>query len=401
MTEPVPFEAISNAPSRTRNLLLRRLIDFVALPTSSVAPQDRAMGGDILLDMLLHATDEERALCGRRLAAMSEAPRRLLRYIAQCSFDIAQPVLEQNESFDASDLCQILERVSSEHRVVIAGRKSVPPAVCDRLVTVGEIQALRVLLKNKGACLPEQAIDILVGRSRKEDDLCPLIIKRPELRPAQAMAMFWWADGPTRRIILQRFAAERLELIEMCADIFAIAAEEGWSDPVARKTLQSIERRQRNRDAIDKSPYESLEHAVQMASENGMSPELAQEIGYLAGVKPVTIAKLISDTGGEGLAVLCKATGLKRAAMTQLWQSLKRPLELDDGQPSSHFDFVMETFDILSVAKAQTALRYWNWALSSSFSPTQLKVAGMDQAEANDETAFSTSQRTAGLVFGR
>ena len=39
-----------------------------------------------------------------------------------------------------------------------------------------------------------------------------------------------------------------------------------------------------------------------------MTPEMAQEIGYLAGIKPVTSAKILSDAGGEGVAVLCKAT---------------------------------------------------------------------------------------------
>ncbi|MEM9053696.1 MAG: DUF2336 domain-containing protein, partial [Pseudomonadota bacterium] len=135
--------------------------------------------------------------------------------------------------------------------------------------------------------------------------------------------------------------------------------------------------------------------------QSGMTPETAQEIGYLSGVKPVTIAKLLSDTGGEGLAVLCKSTGLKRPALRHLWQSLKRPLEDEDGNPHPHFLHVMETYDVLSVAKAQTTLRYWNWSLSSTFSPSRVKESGLDEDEANDEAAFSTARRTASLVFGK
>ena len=74
----------------------------------------------------------------------------------------------------------------------------------------------------------------------------------------------------------------------MCSDIFAYAAREGYSDPVVRKTLQVIERRQRNRLALDKSPHDSLEAAIQHAVAKGMDQKSAAEISYLSGIKPST-----------------------------------------------------------------------------------------------------------------
>ena len=397
MVEPIPLLTEKNG-GRARQALMRRLIDYVSIPGSNVPHQDRAMAGDILLEILFHATDQDRALCARRLAVMKDAPRRLLRYLAQCSFEVAQPILEQNEAFDASDLCQIVERVTTQHRLAMAGRKIIQPALSDKLAEFGEPSVLEALVKNRGSQLSEHALDVLVARSRKHERLSNLLIKRTDLRPSQAMILFWWADGDTRRDILRRFAADRLEMIEMCGDVFAMAAEEKWADPVARKALQLIERRQRNRAAIEKSPYDSLEHAVSTAAAVGMDPTLAQEIGYLAGVKPVTIAKIMSDHGGEGLAVLCKATGLKKRPLAQLWKALKRPLKMEDGELHPLFAYTLETYDLLTVAKAQTSLRYWNWSLSSSFSPSATKRALMDE-EANDESDFSASRRTAKLVF--
>jgi len=400
MADPTQFDPENTGGGQARKLLLRRLIDYIALPGSQVAPQDRSMGGDILLDMLLHATDEERLLCSSRLAGMTEAPRRVLRYLAQCNIEIAQPLLEQSEAFDSSDLLEIIDQVSSHHRALIARRKKVPVAVCDLLSRQAELSVIQALLQNKGAHFSETAMDILVERSRKEDGLVNLLITRNELKPAQAMAMFWWSDRDTRRMILQRHAADRAEMVGMCADVFAIAAQEEWSDPVARKALQLIERRQRNRAAIEKSPYESLEAAVEAAARDGMTPDFAQEIGYLAGIKPVTSAKILSDQGGEGIAVLCKATGLKKPTFENFWRALKRPLTDDQGAPHAMYAFLMETYDLLTVAKAQTTLRYWNWSLSSSFSAGGNKLAGADVDQANDESAFSTSRRTASLVFG-
>lgn len=396
------MEAQMNSPKggRARDALFRRLLDLVAMPASRLAHQDRNMVGDILLDMLFHATTEERSLCASRLATSREAPRRLLRYLAQCSFEIAQPLLEQNEAFDACDLSEIVESTSTEHRMAIARRKVVAPGVSAALAEHGEPHVVRELVANPGAVLPESALDKLLTRSRDESQLCALMVERLELRPSQAMAMFWWSDGATRRKILQRHAADRLEVIETCKDVFEMMAAEKWADPVARKALQLIERRQRNREALERSPFDSLESAINSAAMEGMNAELAQEIGYLCGIKPVTIAKILSDKGGEGLAVLCKATGVKRDFLPVLWASLRRPLEIDNDEMHPQFAIVAETYEILTVAKAQTTLRYWNWSLSSAFSPQALREAQASGAPANEEAAFSTSQRTARLVFG-
>lgn len=386
---------------KARRALYRRLLDVVAMPSARVPAQDRHMVGDILLDMLFHAEERERMMCANRLRDSRDAPRRLLRYLGQSSYNIAQPILEHNDGFNATDLIEICELGTVEHRTTIAGRKTVEGAVSVHLSEHAEPHILKTLLGNRGAELPEQAIDILVQRSREVDSLCEMLVERLEVKPSQAMAMFWWSDGATRRKILQRHAAERTEVINLCSDVYEIAAAEKWADPVARKALQMIERRQRNRAALEKSEFGSLEEACNTAATEGMNATIAQEIGYLSGVKPVTIAKIMSDKGGEGLAVLVKATGLHRDFLGVLWAALKRPIQIEEGKLHPQYVLVRDTYEILSVAKAQTTLRYWNWSLSSAFSPRSQNGVGMGAEPANQDAEFSTSQRTARLVFGR
>ena len=386
---------------KARKILFRRLLDYVALPASEVTAQERSMGGDILLDMLFHASEAERKTAAERLANMREAPRRVLRYLAQCDFEIAEPLLIENEAFDASDFLQILDQVTVQHRKAIAERRHVATAVCDALAEKAEVEVLAALLVNDAAELSETALDTLVLRSRKAPELCPLIIKRLELRPMQAMAMFWWADGPTRRLILQRQAAERNELIDMCGDLFAMAAEEGWRDPITRQTLQLIERRQRSRTAIERSPFDSLEEAIGHAAQNGLTPELIEDIGYLSGLKPITIAKIVTDPGGESIAVLCKATGLKREFLEKFWLASDRQILLTGGLKNPDYDYVLETYELLTVAKAQTTLRYWNWSLSTAFTLSALENSEELEEDDSEESTFSAARRTVRLVFGQ
>ncbi len=334
-------------------------MDVVALPSSRGNIQDRAIAGDLLLEILVESDVAARELCARRLQEMSQAPKRLLRFLALDVPHVAQLLLADNKAFDDADLCHIVEHGQSAHRVFVAHRREIGPAVASAIAESGDVLAMRALLENTQSRLSDRSVELMVAASRDAPALPPLLIQREEVRPAHALAMFWWSGPVERRQILLRFSAERTLLIDMCGDIFRYAAD---VDPVVRKALQVIERRQRDRTAIDRSPHESLEAAIDAAVIAGMSPEALMDIAALSGVKASTAERICQDLGGEGLAVLCKATGLKRPYLRALWTALRRPHDGPD------FARVMEAYETIAVAKAQTVLRYWNWSLSAAFS---------------------------------
>ena len=366
-----------------RRALLRRLMDVVALPSSRGNYQDRAIAGDILLEILIESDVAARELCAKRLHEMSQAPKRLLRFLALDAPHVAQVILADNKAFDDADLAYVVANGATPHRVAVANRTEIGPAVASAIAESGDTAAMRALLDNTGAKLSERSVELMVSASRKARELTPLLIEREEMRPAHALAMFWWSEAPERRRILTRFSAERILLLDMCADIFGYAAREGYADPVVRKALQIIERRQRNRAAIAKSPHESLEAAIASALVAGMDAATMTEISYLSGIKPTTGEQIFQDPGGEGVAVLCKATGLKRQFLRDLWSALGRSTAEGDRR----FAQVSEVYETIAVAKAQTVLRYWNWSLSSAYSPDE--VEGQEE----DADAFARTLR--------
>ncbi|HKT53191.1 MAG TPA: DUF2336 domain-containing protein, partial [Caulobacteraceae bacterium] len=251
-------------------------------------------------------------------------------------------------------------------------------------------------LKNPDTRLTSEAIESLVAGTREHPRIIPLLLRRSELRPSHAYILFWWADADARRTILQRFAVSREILQEAASDVFALAAAEGWNDPLSRQALQFIERRQRNRAAIDKSPFASLDDAVAAAQE-GLSREIAEEISYLSGLKPMTGAKIFTDAGGEPIAVLCKATGLPKGAVRALWRGLRRRETDSSGALWPALERVLVTYDMIAVDRAQTVLRYWNWSLTSALTPTLLKALREGDGEDLDE--YSVPQRAAMLAL--
>ncbi len=406
MSEPAPLDIRSDEADpvmqgRARGALIKRLADVVCLPSSRVNAFERAVTADLLVEMLREAALDERVRVARRLANLNEIPPSLVRLLLRDQFEVSRMLLEVCPWLNDADLLDCARQAGPEHRRAIALRRGVAELVCDAVIEPMEPAVIDALLRNELAKLSADAVETLVAASRDQPRYISLLLKRAELRPSHAYILFWWSDQAARRIVLQRFAVSREVLQEAASDVFALAAAEKWNDPLSRKALQFIERRQRNRAAIEKSPFESLDAAI-LAAEPGMTRETAEEISYLAGLKPMTGAKIFTDRGGEPVAILCKATGLPRAALISLWRALKRPETEADGSPSVLLEQVLVTYDMIAVDRAQTVLRYWNWSLSSALTPALLKAI-RDGGEAEDE--YSVPQRSAILAlsgdFGR
>jgi uncharacterized protein (DUF2336 family) len=388
--EPIRL-ADEAAAVRLRAALARRIQDVIGLPTSRITLHERSMAADLLLDMLRDCDEGLRRRAAERIVPITDAPKNLLRRLSSDAIDVARPLLEESEAFDDSDLIFVAQTGTTAHRVLISRRRHVSQAVSDALVMQDEPDVALALLRNEGAGLSPIALDRLVELSRDHGELMGPMLRRPELTPSQALTAFWWANRADRRRILQRYSAERLTMQESVSDLFAEAARLGWSDGTVRKTLQFIERRQRNRAALERSDYASLEDAVAHL-EARPSRELIREIGYLAGIKPGTAAQIFADPGGEAIAVLVKATGMKRQHLQSIFNALRRTAAGDDS-----LEAAIMIFDTLSTNRAQTVLRYWNWALTSAMAPRD--VIAMDEDTAAMLGDASAAARMATLVF--
>lgn len=397
LTEPVPVEDVSITPT-VRRQLAKRLADVICIPASQLSPQERHMAGDILVELLRDADIELREGVAKRLVMLNEAPRTILVILARDKINVAKHVLEKSKSLTDSDLIQIAHKVSSKHRNVISQRRKVSDAVVDVIVQFLEEDVVETLLKNKGAHFSETALQRILNVSRSHQTYVSLLIKREELRPSHGLTMFWWANEANRKKILHRFAVTRSVLQESCGDLFPKAALEGWDDSGVRKALQFIERRQRNRAAIERSDYESLEEALVHAENEGVTRRFVEEFSYMAGIKPATGAQIITDKGGEAIAILCKAPGLKREDLTRLWRALKRPTHDEEGNDHPNFERVMRVYDSISTDKAQTVLRYWNWSLTASLNAEVLRY--IKDGVIPKEEKFGAAAISAALVFG-
>jgi uncharacterized protein (DUF2336 family) len=388
-----PLELSEPHAPKARLALVSRLCELVSWPESRIPAYERQLAADILVGLLRASSLELRQRCAHGLARISDAPKALLRYLARDEISVAGPLLEAGVGFDDSDLIATIRAGVTPHWVAIAKRRGLTEPVTDALIQTGEVSVIEAVLRNQFAKLSMQGVDVVVARSRQAASLPKLLVARTELRPTQALVLFWWASFESRVQILRRFAVDRTALILELGDVFKMAAAEGWADADTRKALQVVERRQRNRAAAAQSPYGSLEGAL-AAAEHGLDKHLLHEIAHLAGIKPTTAQQIFTDVGGEAIGVLCKAVGLKRPLFLALWRALRRP----NGDPDSTDNSLGRAayvFDTLATAKAQTVVRYWNWSFTAD-------AVELQRVSFEDDTLdLSLARRNAALLFGR
>jgi uncharacterized protein (DUF2336 family) len=390
---PAPLDLVQPHTAKARNAIIARLCEIVSWPESRVPAYERHLAADILVGLLRTSNVELRRRCAQGLVLIHEAPKPLLRYLARDEISVAQPLLEAGIGFDDSDLIATVRAGIAPHWLAIARRRALSESLTDALLATGDVQVIDAVLRNRSSRLSAQGVDLIVARSRQAPSLPAALVPRAELRPTQALVLFWWAGFEARLQILRRFAVDRNVLILELGDVFAMAAAEGWSDADARKTLQVVERRQRNRAAAAQSSYGSLEGAL-AAAVHGLDRGLINEIAHLAGVKPTTAAQIFADTGGEAIGVFCKAVGLKRPALIDLWRALRRP-QGDVDSTDNPLGRTIYVFDTLATAKAQTVLRYWNWSFTAD-------AAGLEGTTYSDDTLELTlARRNAALLFHR
>lgn len=376
---------------RARAALLRRLCEVVSWPENRMPQHERQLAADILLGLLRTASVEVRSRCAQGLIRVHEAPKALLRYLARDDFQVARELLENGVGLDDSDLIATVRAGVAQHWLAIARRRGLNEAVTDALCQTNDVAVIEALLRNNLARLSVQGVELILAKTRQAEHLAPLLTLRPEIKPTQALIMFWWVGFDVRVQIIRRFAADRSALLAELGDVFALAAAEGWADADVRKALQTIERRQRNRVAAQRSPFGSLENAITVGVERGADRALLDEIGHLAGVRPATAAQIFSDPGGEAIGVLCKATGLRRQYLLMLWRALRRP----GGDPAALDNALGRTvfvYDTLATVKAQTVLRYWNWSFTAD---------AASFADEGDDENQSQARRNAILLFQR
>ncbi|MEZ5894940.1 MAG: DUF2336 domain-containing protein [Parvularculaceae bacterium] len=361
--DDLPIDDIGLSPevspgASARALLVRKLLDIVVLPAARISANERSLTADLMLQVLDKVEASLRLEVSRRVCRVPEAPNALVRMLLLDEPEIAEPIIRHAESISEALLIECANEGKTAHREMIARRIDLTSSLADAIISHGEPEVCKLLLRREEYELSPSAIDIMVSRSTADREVQELLLRRRELEPAHGFMMFWWVDGANRKRILARFAMDRSIVQDAVQDLYPKVFGPGAStDPFVKEVLVMLDRRHRPR-GVNGEPV-SLEVASKTLSAARKYPahEIIQAAGMIAGISRELVARILRDTGVEPFAVMCKSLGMPRREFFRIVGDPGAESPVGEARAEE----LLGIFDSMSRDFARAVLRYWDW----------------------------------------
>ena len=356
----VDLETITGA----RILMARKLADLIVLPTGHLTANERALVGDILLQVLDKVEYSLRIDIADRVARVPDVPETILLALLTDKPEVAEPILTQAITLSETVLIECVNRGETAHRMMVARRFGLTTAVADALLNFDEPEVAKLILRRDDCALSQVSIELLVSRSTVDAGLQTLLVERSELEPAHGFMMFWWLPAACRRHVLTRFALDRSTIQETLADLYPVIRLMDTPDPLVKEILALNDRRHRPRGINGEQVSMDVVNRTLGLARQYPSEEIIEALGMIAGISRELAARILRDPGGEPYAVLCKAMGVPRTEFLEFLAGGGEGLYDDGGESAvsaERAEELLDLFDRMARDFARAVLRYWDW----------------------------------------
>ena len=186
--------ALAKLPGTLRLAILREVTDMFVSGAQAFTDEQVNAFNAIIKSLIKDCDTKALAELSGKLSLLHNPPNDV---VVRLSYDnnitVAGPILEKSTALADVDLISVAKTKGTNHRMAIAGRATVKPAVTDALVESGEKSVIRKVTANKGAAFSENSFVKLVNEARKDQDLAGLMAKRTdvpdELQPFIKLAL--------------------------------------------------------------------------------------------------------------------------------------------------------------------------------------------------------------------
>jgi uncharacterized protein (DUF2336 family) len=329
------------------------LADVLLDADGALTLREEEMVNELIDQLMLNSTPAVRTQLVEKFVDVTRMPRRLASNLAQGSIDIARSILVASPSLTDDDLVQVVESKGVDHALAVASRTRISEAVADALVTTGDVRVMQIVAENLGAHLSRQAIDAVTDAARYAAELRDPILHRPEINAETALKLYWWVEQDLRRYTLKRFGITTGQVDQALAKTIGAFlddhAHEKNNDEVMAQVAEWMDQHQVVTTGV-------LPQVLRMGHFRLFNMLLAR----LAHLNLSLIDTIMDEAGGRGLASICRALGVDKAAFVSLFllarggrpgEQVVHPRELSNA---------LATFDRMTPAIAKDLLHSWS-----------------------------------------
>jgi uncharacterized protein (DUF2336 family) len=303
-----------------RRALTATIGDLFGNQDGVLSERERALMTDILRKLIHDCEKVVRRDLSERLSAAPNPPHELIVALANDEIEVAEPILRKSNVLRDAEIVGVIRHRSQQHQLAIAMRRSLSEYVSDALVETGNIDVIKTLLENSDAQISEATMEYLAEESRRVDTYQEPLLQRGDLKPELAARMYLWVSAALRSHILENFDVDPSQIddhLERAAAAVAPAPAPRQDKPKKAKPAEVLAQR------LTKQRKVTPDFLVQVLRQ-GEVPLFEALFGQLSGLKPPRLQGVLYDSGGEGLAIACRAMEMPKPTFATIFLLSRR-----------------------------------------------------------------------------
>ncbi len=345
----------------SRRALLSTVTDLFGERPEVLTERERALMSDILSKLLREVEIAVRRDLAAQLAEKPDTPQDLLLILGKEDTDLVRSALMKAEVLHDPELIEIVVHRTLQHQLAIAMRRMASAEAADGLIESNNSDVIKTLLEDPNPKVSEATMDYLVEESRRVDSYQEPLVKRESLSPELARRLNLWVAAALRTCILERFDVDPVRLDDLLLKVVEhLGPEEPGQDPVrirwrgAADTLAS---------RLDSETQATPQRLINILRDGEVSLFEAV-LGRMTGLEPPRLQRVIYESGGRGLAIVCRATGIEKPVFASLFLLSRKGRPSEKVTDPQEVAQVMALFDRIDPEAAKQILRLWqrDWA---------------------------------------
>ena len=285
-----------SAPAR--RALVEAVTEIPQAVDEKTSQRERKLMFDILRRLVHEAEMVVRRTISLRLSEMEDAPRDLVRLMANDKIEIAYPILTKSGVLEDSDLAEVIEHRTFEHQLAVAIRSNISEMVSDTLVDTGDTNVIKCLLQNSTSQISRATMEYLVEQSEREDTFREPLVRRQDLGRDLAEKMFLWVSQSLRDVIVDDWDFDVRTVERLITD----AGQRGWKDTDTAEERQS--KAQELAESLDEQGLLSQESMMRILRNGDVALFIAM-FSRITRLDDAFVKRIIFDPGGRALAAAC------------------------------------------------------------------------------------------------
>jgi uncharacterized protein (DUF2336 family) len=346
-----------------------------------LSERERALMTDILRKLIHECEKVVRRDLAERLSSAPNPPHDLIVALANDDIEVAEPILKASTVLRDAELVGVIRHRTQQHQLAIAMRRSLSEYVSDALVETGNIDVVKVLLENSDAQISEATMEYLAEESRRVDTYQEPLLRRDDLRPELAARMYLWVSAALRSHILENFDIEPSQIddhLEQAAGAAARGPESQQGKPKKDKPAEFLARRLTEQREV------TPDFLVQVLRQ-GEIPLFEALFGQLSGLNAPRLQNVLYDSGGEGLAIACRAMAMPKPTFATIFLLSRRGRTGSQIVDPRELSRALQLFDKIAPAAAAEVMK--GWCRDWSYQDATERVAKAREPAADEQGA--------------